>query len=62
MTAFYLKILCDAHSDRRSYFGEAIEDCSTEFGLGDLTIEGTGHYALVQELKQCILASTRLRR
>jgi len=46
-----LKILRDADGDRRSYFGKAIEDCSTDFELGDLTIEGTGHDALAQELK-----------
>jgi hypothetical protein len=46
-----LKTLCDADGDRRSDFGEAIEDCSTDFELGDLTIEGAGHNALAQEFE-----------
>ena len=47
----YLEVLCDADGDRRSYFGEAIQDCSTDFGLGNLTIEGAGDNALAQEFE-----------
>jgi hypothetical protein len=48
LARFYLKLLCDADSHWCSYFGEPIEDCSTDFELCNLTIEGAGDNALIQ--------------
>jgi hypothetical protein len=44
-------MLCEADGHWCSYFGEAIEDCSTDFELGNLTIEGAGDNALTEELE-----------
>ena len=48
---FYLEMLCDADGYRCSYFRKAIEDCSTDFELGNLTVEGAGDNALAQEFE-----------
>src|SRR3546814_3772018 len=49
--AVYLRLLCDPDGGRGSYFREAIEDCSTDFDLGYLSIEGARCHTLTQELE-----------
>jgi len=47
----YLILLCDADGVRRADLGEAIEDCSTDFELGFLTLEGACVEALAEQLE-----------
>ena len=47
----YLRLLCDPDGVGSSDLREAIEDCSTDFELGFLTIEGACGKALAEQLE-----------
>jgi len=46
-----LIILWDTDGIRRSYFRKAIEDCGTDFELGELAVEGTRSDTLAEQLE-----------
>ena len=51
LATLYLRVLCDADGIGRSNSREAVEDCSTDFDLGCLTVKGACHDPLTEQLE-----------